>query len=194
MPSVEYLREKALRHRPTLDYSICLDPDLRQQVDLATAALVQLQARRATLAAIPAEDRGAKSLADTDPLKQLDEQIAQAEQAVADAEASAADEVVVLHFARLAPDAHDEVSTAHARPDGILKPEYYPAVCAAAYVNATTSDGQDLDMDWPQAYAMLNTGDRDLIFIGVHNLHAQAAVIPFNLASSGRPGTSSLPA
>lgn len=194
MPSIEYLRAKALAHRPTFRYPICLDDDKRNAIDVAQAALVELHVERQKLTALPAEQRQAKSLASKDPLTALDAKITVAEKALVEAERAASDEVVILTFKRLSPDEHNAIKLAHMRPDLILKPEYYPALAEAAYTGTGAADGQDVGLSWQQAYGLLNTADEDNVFIGVHNLHSAAAIIPFSQASSGQPDTSSTPA
>ena len=70
----------------------------------------------------------------------------------------------------------------------------YPALAEACWYRAESSDGEDVGLSWPEALALFNSADREVVYVGVLNLNRAPSSIPFSPRSSGAPDTSSAPA
>jgi len=191
---VEYLRARALAYAPTFRYPLCLDEGRRAALDAATAELVRLQGEKVALDSVPPEQKHARSIGAKSPSQAIAELVAAAEDAVRAAEDAAADDMLILAWRRLDPDAYDDLLAAH-RTDGRLDlVAFYPALAAACWWRAESADGEDVGLSWDDARRLLNNADRDAAHVGVLALNRAPATVPFSQRSSGAPATSSGPA
>ena len=192
--NIDYLRAKALAYAPTFRLPLCLDDAKRADVDSAAAFLGKSRAELERLESLPSDAKRSKSLAAKSPTKEAEEKVAKAEAGLQAAEDAASDDVLILTWRRLDPDAYDAL-VKQFTPDGRLDMlGLYPALAEACWYRAESSDGEDVGLSWPEALAMLNNADREVVYVGVLNLNRAPSSIPFSPRSSGAPATSSEPA
>ena len=194
MSHIDYLRAKALAHAPVFRLPLCLDEGKRAAVDAASGALVRAQSALSTLVSLPPEQKRARSISAKSPTALAESAVADAEAALRAAEDAAADDVIVLTWRRLDPDAYDELVAAHTRDGRLDVAAFYPALAVACWRGAESAYGDDARLSWPEARGLLNHADWDAVQVGVLNLNRAASAIPFSPRSSGVPGTSSEPA
>lgn len=185
MSHVDRLRRLAAERVKPLRYPICLDPELRQAVDAATADLEDLHA---TLAELD-PDAVAVSLGQRSPRQVLQGRIEAAEGVLVAAEAAAADSSVVLIFRWLDPDERDALM-GDVAPDGSLA-KVYARVASVTYERTEASDGEDVGWSFAEAWKQTNSGDRQRIYVALVDADLTAQTLPFDPANCGRPATSS---
>lgn len=191
---INYLRAKALAYAPTFRLPLCLDDRLRADVDEAAEKLAAARAKLDALASLPAEQKRSKSLSAKSPTREAEEGVEAAEAALQAAEDAASGDVLVLVWRRLSPDAYDETLAAHMTGGRLDMTTAYPALVEACWHRAESADCEDVGLSWPQARALLNNADTDVVTVGVLNLNRAPSAIPFSPRSSGVPGSSSEPA
>ena len=192
--SIEYLRAKALAFAPRFRYPLCLDEAKRAAIDAATQTLVDLHAELADLDSLPAEQKRAKSISSKSPAAVLRDKIKDAEKAVEQAEAEAADDMLVLTWKALDPDAYTDLALSHMKGGSLNQVTLYPALVAASWAAGESADGEDVRLTFDQVRPLLNAADWDVVMMGVLNLNRGTNAVPFKQRSSGVPGTSSEPA
>lgn len=194
MSSIDYLRAKVAAYRPTFRLPLCLDEAKRADIDAAVAALAEARKEVAKLDSLPPDAKRSKSIAAKSPTREAREKVAAAEVALQAAEDAAADDVIVLVWSRLDPDAYDALIASHMTNGHLDAVAAYPAMVEASWDRAESATGEDVGLTWPEAQALLNNADRDAVTVGVLNLNRAPSAIPFSPRSSGQPGMSSKPA
>ena len=192
--NIDYLRAKALAYAPTFRLPLCLDDAKRADVDSAAAFLGKSRAELERLESLPSDAKRSKSLAAKSPTKEAEEKVAKAEAGLQAADDAASDDVLILTWRRLDPDAYDAL-VKQFTPDGRLDMlGLYPALAEACWYRAESGAGEDVGLSWPEARALLNNADRDAVYVGVLTLNRAPSSIPFSPRNSGAPDTSSAPA
>ena len=188
--SIDAIRARILADLPTHDYRLCLDPDMRKRILEASAKVDALKAQQAKQAtAVDAEDApkrrtiGGKTLAD---------QIAEAEQALAelDAEAVNAGLIILLRWQRLPHDEYQAINDAalKAHPDGGAPfiADLQARLRAARFVGAFHPHGEDVGVTWGEVERSLSMGDIEAITLQLIGFNKGVSAVPFIRASSGR--------
>ncbi|MDK9627013.1 hypothetical protein [Propionibacterium freudenreichii] len=196
--SIEALREKALNHNRnvTWTYAVCLDDDLRGQLNDATKALVELRKQEAEEADKPqaqapekpkAKNLGAKPVTIANQITAAEQKVQEIEDSIPD------DDLLVLRFGRLTPDRYQQLQTDNLREhDGKLDLwEMQSALAADGFRAAEDRHGIDTGISWEDIRAnVLDSLDLEIIHMGLVQLNRSGAAIPFGPKSSGRPATS----
>lgn len=152
------LRARALTRTrdAVLRLSLCLDEALIAELQQASAAYAQARAH--------GEDDPDVDSAEVAAIE------------VARLQDLAEDATIVLTFRRLDPAGYDQLVHDHST-DGQVDPAgFYPALCRACYLSASSIDGEFLELSWDDLEGrVLSHGDRD---------HLSTAVLTHNRASS----------
>lgn len=193
--SIESLRAKALAYAPTFRYPVCLDPEMRTQLDEASSRLLKLQGDLREMAALPPDERRAKRMSEQPPSVALAAEVAEAEAEVQRIENLAAGDVLVVVFRRLPPDDYQALVDGHTQGSTVSLPDLHQSIVRESYLRSESGDGEDVGLDYAQIWnGVLNHGDRDVVLVGVLELNRGVSAVPFSQRSSGQPGTSSKPA
>lgn len=192
--SLADLRARALARNAerSFSYTICLNDQLRTKIDKATVALADLHQQRQRQALMDQSDtdpRRGRSLGDPKPRKTgLDTQIEEAENALQALEDSVPDDQILkINFRAISPDDYQKLQLPYIDPTGRVDlAGFWPALAASCYSSTMAVDGEDLGIGWDELRAgTLNSGDVNLIYAGITDLHMTGAGIPFSRANSG---------
>lgn len=187
---IEELRELALarngaeRHR----FPLCLDDDLRAQINQAADDLKEAKAALDELAENKAKAKSLSSAAPTTTAKRrvqdLSDQIDALEQ-------QAADRSIFIRMRRLPPAEYETLLHAHLDKEGNPEPfSLFPAITRSCYVDTVDAQDEDLRLSWGElTEKVLNSADMDALQVFAMNLNRAGSSISFTKASFGRLAT-----
>lgn len=204
MSDLARLRERALHHLTsrTVRYSVCLNPDTREELRKLAELLQTAAQAGATEAAQQSVDPTARRTIGSGEAPSLTDLKTAAEAVMRPLEersrellhaAAAADELVVVVFgmppeARTSPAEWYEQFKAQYPAPTLQEAQLLRDLVGASYDHTEAPDGQDLGLDWAEVAAgVLNHADLELLDQAVLELYRGASAIPFDPASFGRP-------
>ena len=193
--SVKDLRNIALAYNLNrkFTYPVCLDEELRNEIDQAANALQEARKRLADAeATLNADPKLAGRKLSDNPRGWLEKLVTGAETKLSDLENSIPDDhLLILVFARLTPDRYQELQTARIDEKGNLDlAGFYVDLACECWIHATSKTDEVVELTWDETRnSVLSPTDLSYIYVGLVGLHQQVTRIPFNQANSGAPAT-----
>lgn len=187
---IENLRELALARNATTfrEYPICLDDNLRAQIDEQTKLLKDAKIDLDYL-----EDKGetkAKSLGNQSPITAAKRRISEISKKLTQLEADAKQTSIIVRLRRLSPIDYEKIQFDHLKGDDLDVKTFWPAMLEASYADTISPAGEDLHITYDELAAnVLNSADYDNLIALALTMNRTAGTVSFTKPSFGPLGT-----